>query len=411
MKDIFSLASLFFTLFLLFLSINISSANTLLGSVTLVGTDGGDDVYPIVSGNKIAYGQRALIRVTGGSFVVEEGSDLVVTGQKEHLAFRIENGIIRFRIQPYKAVFSFNTRNGSFKTPEIVKASTSIVEGEITVTEKETILELSEGALQALTIDGLETVNAGDRILLVAQTVVDESPARENGSTNPPPTSASTYSLGDMKVNNKVEVTLSDGSVVELNDGETYPIYEGMTINTLEDGKATLSVKGGRYAIEPESIFVVSKIEIGSTALTVTTGNQGEACYCFEPGAPFLVDTPQANTVPHEGVTQAGSYQIYVQGRTDFTAGLASAFQIENQADFDANNKVSVLDPGDAISSSQTENSYDPYDAFESKSGCCGPAPALFFIPVTAGIAGTAITTAVIILSDNNKDKNASPIQ
>jgi len=85
MKDIFSLASLFFTLFLLFLSINISSANTLLGSVTLVGTDGGDEVYPIVSGNKIAYGQRALIRVTGGSFVVEEGSDLVVTGQKEHL--------------------------------------------------------------------------------------------------------------------------------------------------------------------------------------------------------------------------------------------------------------------------------------------------------------------------------------
>ena len=405
MKGISNLVLLFLTTFILLISVNISSSNILLGNVTLIGTDGRANVYPLISGNKISYGQEAFIRVAGGSFVVEEGSDLVVVDEGEHLAFRIENGIIHFRIQPHKAVFSFNTRNGSFKTPGIVKAGTSIVEGKITATEKETILELSEGALQALTTEGIETVNAGDRIVLVAQTVIDESPAGENGSTNPHTASASTYSLGDMKVENKVEVTLSDGSVVELNDGETHPIYEGMTINTLEDGKATLSVKGGRYVIEPESIFVVSKIEIGNTALTVTTGNQGEVCYCFEPGAPFLVDTPQANTSPHEGVTQAGSYNMYVQGRTDFTEGLTSAFQIENQADFQANHKVSVLDPGDAISNPQSAN---PYDAFESRSGCCAPPTPLFLLPV---IAGTAITTAVMLTTIYKKDRNASNIQ
>jgi len=186
MSRIFNLVSLFLATSLMFISINASSANTLLGSVTLMGTDGVADVHALVSGNKIAYGQEALIRVAGGTFVVEEGSNLVVAGQGEHLAFRIENGIIHFRFQPHKAVISFNTRNGSFKTPGIVKASTSIVEGKITVNENETILELSEGALQALTTEGIETVNAGDRILLVAQAVVDESPAGENGSTDPP---------------------------------------------------------------------------------------------------------------------------------------------------------------------------------------------------------------------------------
>lgn len=197
MSRIFTLVSLFLTASLLFISMNTSSADTLLGSVTLMRTDGVADVYPLVSGNKIAYGQKALIRVAGGSFVVEEGSDLVVTGQEEHLAFGIENGITYFRIQPHKAVVSFNTENGSFKTPGIVKASTSIVEGKIMVNEDETILELSEGSLQALTTDGIETVNAGDRIAMVAQAVIDESPAVENGSTDPPTTVAKTYQCSD----------------------------------------------------------------------------------------------------------------------------------------------------------------------------------------------------------------------
>ncbi len=197
MSRIFTLVSLFLTASLLFISINTSSADTLLGSVTLMRTDGVADVYPLVSGNKIAYGQKALIRVAGGSFVVEEGSDLVVTSQEEHLAFDIENGITYFRIQPHKAVISFNTENGSFKTPGIVKASTSIVEGKIMVNEDETILELSEGSLQALTTDGIETVNAGDRITMVAQAVIDESPAVENGSTDPPTTVAKTYQCSD----------------------------------------------------------------------------------------------------------------------------------------------------------------------------------------------------------------------
>ena len=212
-------------------------------------------------------------------------------------------------------------------------------------------------------------------------------------------------SLGEMKVENTVEVTLSDGSVVELKDGETYPIFEGMTINTLEDGKATLNVKGGRYVIEPQSVFEVSRIDIGNTGLMVDTGNQGEACYCFEPGEAFFVGTPQANSIPHEGTTKTKGYKLFVQARTDFTDGIASAYQIENQADFDANNQVSVLEPGDAISNPPTPN---PYDAFESKSGCCRPSPPLFWIPV--GVGAAAVTGAIIgAFSSDSTSSNVTP--
>lgn len=169
---------------LLFIIPGFSSAETLLGKLTLIGADGRTDVYPLVSGNKIAYGQRALLRVAGGTFVVEEGSDLTVAGQDENLSFRIGNGIIHFRIQPHKTVISFNTRNGNFKTPGVVKAASSIIEGTITVNEKETVLELSEGSMQALTAEGVETVNAGDRVVLVTQAVLEESPAGENGNSD-----------------------------------------------------------------------------------------------------------------------------------------------------------------------------------------------------------------------------------
>lgn len=187
------LFSIFLIFTLLFINIEITSADTLLGKLTLIGTDGSANVYPLVSGNKIAYGQRALIRVAGGTLVVEEGSDLIVAGLDENLAFRIENGVIHFRIQPHRTVISFNTRNGNFKTPGVVKAASSMIEGKIAVSRKETVLELYEGSMQALTAEGIETVESGKRKVLVAQADLEESPGGENGPTN----SASTSPCSD----------------------------------------------------------------------------------------------------------------------------------------------------------------------------------------------------------------------
>ncbi|GJM16859.1 MAG: hypothetical protein DHS20C13_21860 [Thermodesulfobacteriota bacterium] len=180
MKSIFSLASLFIITSLLFININTTSANTQLGRI-MFETDGRNDILPLFSGNKVAYGKKTLIKTPGTAFVAEKGSELEVLGQNENLTLVIEKGIIHFRIIPHKALVSFNTKNGDFKTPGIVKASTSTIEGTIMVNDKETILELSEGDLEALTDKGIETVNAGDRLIIVSQGDLVETNVEQNG--------------------------------------------------------------------------------------------------------------------------------------------------------------------------------------------------------------------------------------
>lgn len=160
---------------LLFISFEIASAETLLGKVTLLRADGRTDVYPLVSGKQIAYSEKALIRLSGATFVAEKGSVLEVIDQGEQLSIDIEKGVVHFRIQPHKAVISFVTKDGSFDTPRIVTADTSVIEGTITVNEKGTTVELADGSVAALTTEGLKTVNAGERIQLAQSDVEGES--------------------------------------------------------------------------------------------------------------------------------------------------------------------------------------------------------------------------------------------
>ncbi len=163
---------------LLFITLGTASAETLLGKVTLVRADGSRDVYPVVSGKKIAYREQALIRLTGATFVAEEGSVLEVADQGDSLGIGIEKGVIHFRIQPQKAVISFITKNGSIDTPRIVTASSGVIEGTIKVDDKGTTLEMADGSVSVLTTDGLKTVKAGEGIVL-AQSDVDSESAVE----------------------------------------------------------------------------------------------------------------------------------------------------------------------------------------------------------------------------------------
>ena len=212
-------------------------------------------------------------------------------------------------------------------------------------------------------------------------------------------------SLGTMKVSNKVKVTLVDGSEVTLED-ESYPIYPDMIIDTLDDGKATLIVDGGKYVIEPKSVFKVQSIGDGFTGLLLTQGDEGEVCYCFNPKAGFLVDTPEADTIPpNESSIKAGSPE-YVDGRTNVKENTTSAVQFDGYADFKTKLTTKTLEPGDAASSPEKQN---PYDSFENKSGCCSPAAAPLLIPAAVGAA--AVTGAICgALCGNDEDQNASQV-
>ncbi len=212
-------------------------------------------------------------------------------------------------------------------------------------------------------------------------------------------------SLGTMKVSDEVKVILIDGSEITLKN-ETYPIYPDMIIDTLDNGKATLIVDGGKYVIEPKSVFKVQSIGDGFTGLLLTQGDQGEVCYCFNPKAGFLVDTPEADTIPpDESAVKAGSPQ-YVDGRTNVTGNITSAIQYDGYADFKSKFTTQTLEPGDAASSPEKQ---DPYESFKNKSGCCSPAAAPLLIPAALGAA--AVTGAVCgALCGKDDDPNASNV-
>lgn len=213
-------------------------------------------------------------------------------------------------------------------------------------------------------------------------------------------------SLGTMKVSDEVKVTLIDGSEVMLKN-ESYPIYPDMIIDTLDNGKATLIVNGGKYVIEPNSVFKVQSIGDGMAGLLLTQGDQGEVCYCFSPKGGFLVDTPEADTIPPNGSAVKTGTPQYVDGRTNVKNNITSAIQYDGYADFKTNINTQTLEPGDAASSPKEQN---PYDSFENKSGCCTPAAAPLLIPAAVGAA--AVTGAVICgaACGNDDDSNASNV-
>lgn len=182
---------------LLFISFGTASADTLLGRVTLLRANGGTDVHPVVSGKEIAYPDKALIRLSGATFVAEEGSVLEVTDRGSNLDIDIDKGVVHFRIQPHRAVISFVTRDGTFDTPRVVTASATVIEGTITVNKEGTTVELSDGSVTVLTADGLRTINAGEGIVL-AQSEIDGEPAikTEDVAVEPPADDSNTDETG-----------------------------------------------------------------------------------------------------------------------------------------------------------------------------------------------------------------------
>lgn len=224
--------------------------------------------------------------------------------------------------------------------------------------------------------------------------------------------------LGDIRAKGQeVVVVLSDGSEITLENGEEYPLYPGSTITTKEDSQAVLEVEGGNYVIEQNSTFVANLLGLKSTSLTIVDNIPGEVCYCFQPNAPFLVDTLITKTTPHRGQVEQANYKLFVQGRTDLTDGNAAAYQLENKVDFSAQYTSFVIEEGEEKHYPVAkEDKEDDEDVFESKDGCCVPggaavlatSPTEYILPI---ILGTAVITGTIIgLTDGDNDGTSSPV-
>ncbi len=200
----------------------------------------------------------------------------------------------------------------------------------------------------------------------------------------------------------EVVVQLSDGSEITLKNGEQYPLYPGSIIMTKEDSQAVLKVEGGTYVIEQKSTFIANLLSLKSTSLSIVGTNPGEVCYCFQPNAPFLVDTLITKTTPHQAQVEQANYKLFVQGRTDLTEGNAAAYQLENKVDFATPTSTFVIEEGEEKYYPKTEKEDDEEDVFESRDGCCVPgaaviltsSPTEYILPI---ILGTAVITGTII--------------
>ena len=204
-------ACLYFAVVLCVVTAGPVSADVLLGNATIVGASGKKEVFPVVSGDEISYPDRALIRITGGTFVAEKGSKLSVAEDGRLLNLRIDNGTVHFRIQPEKAVISFVTKDGTLATPEILKASQSFIEGTVMVTPDGTVVELSNGELALATAEGPVTVEPGERVRVVAQSVVDDSAVAQS-DPEAPPASDVEYSTEGYEAEAEAETPPAEGS-------------------------------------------------------------------------------------------------------------------------------------------------------------------------------------------------------
>ena len=99
-------------------------------------------VHPLFDGDRIQKGNKYMLRLNGATMVVDSNTDVQVLDEYGVKVFKINKGIIRFRVSPHKIRISFRTPQGEVFSPEIVKASSNIIDGQITVKDN-TIVELN----------------------------------------------------------------------------------------------------------------------------------------------------------------------------------------------------------------------------------------------------------------------------
>ncbi|GBD39703.1 hypothetical protein HRbin37_01988 [bacterium HR37] len=155
----------FYLLFLIipFLSFTSLDAATILGRVAVYSSPSNMETYPLLSGNRVSYKHRAIIKVRGGTLVAEEGTSLLPVDEGERIGFGIEKGKLYFKILPGKGALSFKTAHGEFLTPRVARASVGGIEGGIAVDDNSTVVELSEGSLDVVVPkEGIKVVKISD---------------------------------------------------------------------------------------------------------------------------------------------------------------------------------------------------------------------------------------------------------
>jgi hypothetical protein len=166
------------------LIINQSYAASMIGKVLeYKSTNKNPQVHPLFDGDIIQKANKYILRLSGATLVADSNTDVQVLDEYGVRVFKINKGLIRFRVSPHKIRVSFRTPQGEVFSPELVKASSNIIDGKITVKDN-TIVELNEGSLQALTLNGITEIESGQGVIL-SQADIAQSDLEQEDETTP----------------------------------------------------------------------------------------------------------------------------------------------------------------------------------------------------------------------------------
>ncbi|MGQ0792533.1 MAG: hypothetical protein ACT4NX_00390 [Deltaproteobacteria bacterium] len=137
------------SLFLVFLIMNLEvHAASILGKVAVYTGPSKSEIVPLISGNKMSYQHKTLVRINGGTLVADAGTVFEALDEGDRITFKIERGSLYLRVAPEKGRVAVRTPLGDVTSPAVALASNSVVSGEVIVSGKQTTIEVSEGTLE-----------------------------------------------------------------------------------------------------------------------------------------------------------------------------------------------------------------------------------------------------------------------
>lgn len=156
-----------FVLSALLLNLETPNAATILGKVAIYSpsynTNTNVETSPLISGNRMSFDHKALIKIAGGTLIVNEGAVLTAFDKGEMVTFQVEKGGLYFRLLPNKQRVSVKVIQGEVFSPKIAPASDSVIAGAIVANDKSTVVEVSEGgSLEVLPSDGYSVIDISD---------------------------------------------------------------------------------------------------------------------------------------------------------------------------------------------------------------------------------------------------------
>ncbi len=198
-------------LFVMLFMINQTYAAAMIGKLYVYNINPKNpQVHPIFEGDRIKQGNKYVLRLNGATMVADSNTDVQILDEHGVKIVKIASGIIRFRVSPQKIRISFRTPQGEVFTPEVIKASTNIIDGQITVKDN-TIVELNEGTLEALTLNGVTKIESGEGVLLTQANIAQSDIEQASENSTPPASNAAKEQI----TTNKNLVAVRDKEIPE----------------------------------------------------------------------------------------------------------------------------------------------------------------------------------------------------